>query len=95
MGYKLYWCIFHNSPVCLSEKVTVQKRIRMNAAAQMAAVSAPIWAPCVNVTQASGWTTPARAVQVCTHAYKIQMLAEALFLAPCINVFIVKSLCFF
>lgn len=63
----------------------------MNAAAQMAAVSAPIWAPCVNVTQASGWTTPSHAVQVCTHAYKIQMLAEALLWHPLSMFFIVKS----
>lgn len=37
----------------------------MNVAVQMDAVSAPTWAPCVNVTQALGWTTPAPAVSVC------------------------------
>ncbi len=47
---------------CLFVKVTVQRRIRMNAAVQMVAVSVPTWAPCVNVTQALGRTTPAPAV---------------------------------
>lgn len=38
----------------------------MNVAVQMAAVSAPTWVPCVNVTQVLGQTTPVLAAQVCT-----------------------------
>ena len=48
-------------PVC-PKQATAQRRIQMNVAVQMAAVSAPTWAPCVNVTQALGWTTLAPAV---------------------------------
>lgn len=42
-------------------QATVQRRIQTNAAVQTAAVYAPTWAPCVNVIQALGWTTPAPA----------------------------------
>lgn len=42
------------SPGSFCEKVTVQKKIPTNAAADMAAVSVPTWALCVNVTQALG-----------------------------------------
>lgn len=49
MESKTFWQLLPTTT-----QVTVLKRIQMNAVVLMGAVSAPILAPCVNVTLASG-----------------------------------------